>query len=165
MTTRFLLKNMKTSHSMWNVYRTIVLAAGSVTILAGAAWGQMIGNPIEAGQTSLVAYTQCEAYDCTTSSITPAEAVQKITAGQRSAILNKDCKALRSEFGKNLEDFPFEFRDSGIIDCVDDRPARLWLTERNYRRFLANKDAVTTVAEYHEYLRSVGFTSRKLLRP
>jgi hypothetical protein len=164
MITRFLLKDMKTAHSMRNVYKAAFFGLAAITMLAAAAAAQAIENPVAVGETS-VAFTECSAYDCNTSTITPSEAVQKITASQRSAIMNKDCKALRSEFGKNLEDFPFEFRDTGIIGCVDDRPARLWITENNYHRFLANKDAVTTVAEYHDYLKTVGYSSRKLVRP
>lgn len=133
----------------------------------------VISQPLEApaqsapnavASTRTVSYTECVLYTCNAASYTPEQVVQIISPAQRSAILNKDCKGLRSEYGKNLEDFPFELRDSAIIDCIDDRSIKLWVTENNYHRFLANRDSVTSVAEYHTYLKAIGYTSKKLVR-
>ncbi|MEP6945678.1 MAG: hypothetical protein ABJA02_07155 [Acidobacteriota bacterium] len=167
MDTRFLWELCKTVRSVWNVYRwraTIAAAAFAFAVLQPAdGSAQIRENSIAFNQPAKVIYTECESYTCSSAIYSPEQVVQKISAAQRSAIVNKDCKGLRSEFGKNLEAFPFEFRDTDLIDCIDDRPMRLWMTDNNYRRFLANKDNVTSVAEYHDHLRSIGYTSKKLL--
>lgn len=154
---------------MWNVngkrLNDVAAAVAIGLLMAAGTAAQALENPVGASEGASVAYTECTAYKCSTTELTPEQVMQKVTPGQRSAILNKDCKSLRSEFGKYLEDYPFEFRDTAIISCIDDRATRLWITESNYRRFLANKDAVTTVAEYHEYLGSVGYTSKRLTTP
>ena len=145
----------KRSEGRWG-YFWAAAALLTAVMLPAAASAQAIEAPSPFNQATTVLFTECAMYVCTTTAYSPNEVVKKITAAQRTAIVNRDCKGLRNEYGRNLESFPFEFRDTPIIDCIDDRSIRLWMTQNNYQRFVAHADTVTSVAEYHEYLRSVG---------